>query len=404
MKKMVKGLFKNRTVFLVSINQMIRVFARSQLWIFLPLYLYERRDVPYYMIGIILTIMALVSIPFTLIAGPWIDKTGPKKISIITEFILFIDFSVLTYFVFSSFKIYGLFLALIISEPLMNIIGSTDNVLVSNSTRVSERNDSFSTVRIFQNIGFSVGPAVGGFIASISYFYIFLITTTFVLAEIFIYTLVKPDDIKNSENKERISLSTIILPLRNKIFLLTSIGISLFYIFIGQWGTPLTFFWKNFDHINDISIGYLYTENGIVVTLLQIPVNYILKKTTDVKRINLGFLIYMLSYSGLIFFTGFRFLIIDTFFITIGENVISPSINTLVSRISDNSNRGKYFASFQSIFGFISPFSMVVGTLLLSYFSNRLNLMWVPLIIFGSIIIILFLPLWNKVKYNDQDI
>ena len=71
----------------------------------------------------------------------------------------------------------------------MNIIGSADNVIVSQYSSSSQRTAAFSVVRIFQNAGFSLGPAIGGFVALLSYSYVFLITAVSSIIELIIYIL-----------------------------------------------------------------------------------------------------------------------------------------------------------------------------------------------------------------------
>ena len=62
--------------------------ARSQMWIFLPLYLLEIRHVPYIIIGLVVFLMAISSLPLTLVAGGLIDKRGARSVIIISNIFL----------------------------------------------------------------------------------------------------------------------------------------------------------------------------------------------------------------------------------------------------------------------------------------------------------------------------
>jgi MFS family permease len=288
----------------------------------------------------------------------------------------------------------------------MNIIGASDNVIISDNTNTAERNSAFSIVRILQNLGFSLGPAIGGFIAGLGYGYIFMLTAIFSTLELVIYTnfLNKPSSIKKEKNDKELNLKPDIMKaFKDRPFLIVAVLISLLFIILGQWGTTLTFFWKGFDKMTYFDIGLLYSVNGIVVTLGQLPINRLLSKMEDITRINMGFLVYLASFSVLPFFKGFLFLVIDTIFITIGENIISPSINTIVSRIAPVNKRGQYFTSFQVLTGMVSPLAPVIGTILLTIFSANLGLIWYPFTILGVIFFFVFIPFWRKVNMNEHN-
>ncbi|MGP6206863.1 MFS transporter [Cuniculiplasma sp. SKW3] len=396
------GLMKRKGIIVVSLNQFIRVLARSQMWIFLPLYLLEKRGIPYITIGIVIFLMAIISLPLTLVSGVLIDKKGARKVISYSNFFLTILLFLLTISVFLSFSVYIIYLLLIASEPLMNIIGASDNVLISNSTSFRERDSAFSIVRIFQNLGFSIGPSIGGFIAGVGFGYIFLITAISSIFELSIYVRYLPRDSNKYISNENATSSDLFNAFRYRPFFIASILISLFYLILGQWGTTLSLFWKMADGMTNFQIGLLYSVNGIVVTLGQIPMNRLVKSRSEIVKLNLGYLLYLGAFSLLSFFNGFSFLILDTIIITLGENLMSPSINTIISRISPPGKRGQYFTSFQVLTGLIYPIAPVIGTIFLTIYSKDLRMMWIPFMVIGSLFFIIFVPLWNKIRLAEH--
>lgn len=393
---------RRKGIIVVSLNQFIRVLARSQMWIFLPLYLLEKRGIPYITIGIVIFLMAIISLPLTLVSGILIDKKGARKVISYSNFFLTILLFLLTVSVFLSVSVYTIYILLIASEPLMNIIGAADNVLISNSTSFRERDSAFSIVRIFQNLGFSIGPSIGGFIAGIGFGYIFLITAISSIFELLIYLRYLPKDSDKYTSNETATKSDLFNAFRYRPFFIASILISLFYLILGQWGTTLSLFWKMADRMTNFQIGLLYSVNGIVVTLGQIPMNRLVKSKSEIVKLNLGYLLYLGAFSLLPFFSGFSFLIMDTIIITLGENLMSPSINTIISRISPAEKRGQYFTSFQVLTGLIYPIAPVIGTVFLTIYSNDLRMMWVPFTIIGSLFFIIFIPLWNRIRLAEH--
>ena len=373
------ALLSNRHVSAISMAQLIRILGRSQSWIFIPVYLSVIRHVPYIQIGLLFFGTALLSLPFSIYGGNLIDRLGRRMAAvwlppIIMALLLFMAFSI--YFHSSLYFIYSAFLLV---EPFTSIQGILDNVVITDTTDEKQRTDAFSMVRIAGNLGFSVGPALGGFLSQISYFYVFLFPAVLTAGEWLLYIRYV------SETKTDFSVRTgnFEFPWRDTKFVILSLLVASMWFVAGQWGTTLTLFWTNIDRVPNYMIGILYSVNGLAVVFLQMPVNWVLARMRDFNRIALGGAIYSVGFFVLAFFSGFPFLIADVVFLTIGENVMSPVTYSLIGKISPAEKRGQYFGAFQLLLGLIAPMAPVLGTGLLSRFSSDPLLVWLPILVIG---------------------
>ncbi|MHB8361766.1 MAG: MFS transporter [Thermoplasmataceae archaeon] len=399
----IRSLLKNRVVATISVNQFIRVFGRSQAWIFLPLYLNEIRHIPFFTIGIVLFVMAFSSVPFGVYGGNLIDRLGRKKMLMISTPIIAALFFLIAISVFFNENVLIFYALLILTEPFMNIQGSADNVIITDSTTPSERTNAFSIVRILLNIGFALGPAVGGFIAGISYGYIFLIPGVLTIIETILYYLYVPETLKKDD--VQIKKKGFEFPSKDIGFLFASLTISIMFLVMGQWGTTLTLFWKAFDHISDVEIGLLYGTNGIYVAIFQMPTNKILTKMRDHMRVLLGLNVYAFGFFALIFFRSFPFLLVDVFVLTMGENITAPVISSIISKLAPLNKRGQYFGAFQVIAGVIGPSAPILGTFFIQYFPTNMGILWVVTLIMSLSITILTVLFWERfVKYKDESV
>ena len=395
------GLLKNRIVMTISVNQFIRVFGRSQAWIFLPLYLNEVRNVPYFTIGIVLFIMAVISVPFGIYGGNLIDRLGRRRMLLLATPIIAILFFFISLSIFMNLNVLLFYGLLIATEPFMNIQGSADNVIITDSTTSAERTNAFGLVRILLNIGFAMGPAVGGFIAGLSYGYIFLIPGALTLVEAILYFLYVPETLKKENIRPKTSGFTF--PSRDISFLFASLSIAAMLLVMGQWGTTLTLFWKAFDNVSIVEVGILYGTNGLYVALFQAYTNKIFSKVRDHIRLLIGLNVYAFGFFALVFFRSFPFLLVDVFVLTMGENITAPIISTIISRLSPVDKRGQYFGAFQVIAGVISPSAPVMGTFFIQYFPNNMGILWVVILIISIFITMVSLAFWGRyVKYQEN--
>ncbi len=399
----VRSLLKNRIVATISFNQFIRVFGRSQAWIFLPLYLNEIRDVPYFTIGIVLFIMAVTSVPFGIYGGNLMDRLGRRKMLLVATPAIAILFLFISVSIFLDLNVLIFYILLILTEPFMNIQGSADNVIITDATTAAERTNAFGLVRILLNIGFAIGPAIGGFIAGISYGYIFLVPAILTLVEMVLYFLYVPETLK-AENRQP-KTSGFSFPRKDVAFVFAVFAISIMFLVMGQWGTTLTLFWKAYDNISDVEIGILYGTNGLYVAIFQMYTNKIFAGIRDHIRLLIGLNIYAFGFFALIFFRSFSFLLIDVFVLTMAENITAPIISTIISRLAPYNKRGQYFGAFQVIAGVIGPSAPVMGTFFIQYFPSNLGILWIVVLVISLLITAVTLLFWARiVKYQDDSL
>ncbi len=382
------GPLVNTYVRVVSITQLIRTLGRSVVWIFVPIYLSEVRGVPFFDVGLIFFATAMLSLPFSLYGGNLIDKVGRRFAAIITPPMMAVILLIEGIVVARNLSIIILIATFLLFEPIASIQGIVDNVIITEETPESQRNDAFSIIRIAANIGFSFGPAIGGFLSYINFSLVFFIPMFITIIEWFIF-------VKYIRNRKQFTISQerrlTEFPTGDRLFLIISLIIASSFFVAGQWGTTLTLFWSSVDHITNREIGLLYTVNGIIVVLFQVPINWLFVKVRDHIRIAAGVMIYSISFFLLIFSNNFLFLVSDVILITMAENIISPVIYTVIGKMAPEGKKGQYFGAFQLIVSFIQPIAPVMGTFLLGRFQGEDLFMWTPILVIGIVVTILTL-------------
>ena len=392
------SILSNRYVGAISMAQLIRVLGRSQAWIFIPLYLTSVRHIPYVYVGVLFFLTALTALPFSIYGGNFIDRIGRRAAAVWLPPIMTAIFMVMAIAVYLHLPDLILYVAFILVEPFSNMQGILDNVVLTDTTSEMERMDAFSIVRIGGNIGFSLGPAIGGFLSIINYSLVFLVPALAAVGELYLYVKY----VKETRPAEPMRSEKMQMPISDRPFMVLCILITSVWFIAGQWGTTLTLFWSNVDLVSNNSIGLLYAINGIVVVFLQIPINWALAKMKDFRRIALGGLVYAFSFFALVFSSNIFFLAADVVFITIGENILSPVAYSVVGKMAPADKRGQYYGAFQLIMGSVMPVAPVIGTLLLTRYSSDPIYMWGPLMLLGVVLSLTVLKFGGKVLIKDR--
>ena len=369
---LMKLLLNNRVMALVTLSQLVRVLGRSVAWIFTPLYLADYYHDTFFQIGALFFLSALVSLPVSVYGGNLIDRVGRRLISVLLPVVsasIFLGLFVTSLLPLPALVVYVLFIAV---YPVVDLEGIADNVMLSDVVPPEQRNDAYSITRISANVGFAIGPAIGGFVALYGFGDIYLIPcfTSFAIAVVYAFKMIetRPESTKPSGKMS--------FPFDDRSFVYFAILISMAWFVAGQWGTTLTLFLSHAYNFTTMQIGILYSVNGIMVIVLQMPLTFALRKFTDLSRISLGALIYGVSFFAFALTSNFAYLLLVTVVLTIAENIMAPSSQTLIARLAPEERRGEYFGAFGAIGGLIIPISPLFGTFALGFLISTPLLFW----------------------------
>ncbi|MCL5408370.1 MAG: MFS transporter [Candidatus Thermoplasmatota archaeon] len=392
-----KNVIQNRIIQTVSIAELLRVMGRSGIWVYIPIYLLRVKNIPYLDIGVLFLLSGIAAIPVSIFGGNLIDKVGRRKIALLLPPMISVLFFVMfvgIYFDLSNFYIYACFVFFAAVATLQSV---ADMVIVTDSTSDVDRIDAFSMTRIGANVGFSLGPGISGFL--VSYNYAILPLIPLILEGLGFFLFYKY--INYNEAPPQSEKSLISFPRGDNRFIIISILLSLAFFSTGPWAYILPQFFANVDLIPNTIIGLLFTTNGLVVVGLQLPVNRLFYRMDDMTRVSVGLLIYAITFAIFGITRNIALLFVDVVFLTIGENVISPPMNSVIGKISPEGRRGEYYGGFSLLSNFVSPISPIVYEAMLAYFYYS------PLLLWGMIGMIctflaLLIPLTKKLwRYQE---
>jgi predicted MFS family arabinose efflux permease len=236
----------------------------------------------------------------------------------------------------------------------------TDTLRPANSVAIAaysapeNRTRSFSLMRFAINLGFSVGPALGGIVAEyLGYRWIFLIDAITCLGAaliLFIYLPFNPAHVPEKKSKEIPKGPSAYQDTSYLLFIfLTAIWATLFF----QLFTSVPVYWENDIYFTEGKIGLLLALNGLIIVLFEMPLIKKLEHITRYMRmISIGSLLLVFSFMTLI--SGSNALILALLFIVLmsfAETFAMPFMtNYAVSRPTED-RRGQYMALYSMAYG-----------------------------------------------------
>jgi MFS family permease len=352
---------------------------------FLSIYLSRHLNLPPEIIGLTVGISPLMGTVGGFIGGHLSDRFGRKKVMQIALFA--ISF---VYFGFTIAKSQGWFILLNALNGLCNsFFEPTSQALMADVTEKKNRMKAYSLRYTAINIGASVGPLLGAFLATTSAKMSFAITGSIYLIYAFILLFfmqklkISPS---NQSDKKSVSFSAALkIFINDKALLNLVLGVILVNIGYVQIDSNLPQFLQTNLENGVVIFSVLLTINAVMVVVLQMPISHLAEKFKPMQVMIVGASLMALGLICCSLINGWLLAILSIIILTFGEILIFPSNSMLIDQLAPDHLRGTYFGAgqFRKIGNFLGP---VFGGYLLSNYHGQIMFWVISLVVLGSIV------------------
>ncbi len=391
----------NRDIYILFVGRVIGALG-TFIWPLLTLILKDKLG---YSASTIATIMVVgfgLNLPASFIGGRLTDLYGRKKIIVLSNILMVSCFYINAFIPISSLTIVFFF----ISSFFGTLQGPAYDAMLADKSTSDQRARAYSLSYMGFNLGFILGPAIGGYLFKDLLWLAFLIDgTTSLLGTLMIMLFItdtKLSDIKHTLNayeQTQHGVSTWAIIRQSKtlwIYLICSSLVGLMYtqtnflLPIQLQGT--------ITHYSEV-YGFMYSLNGLVVILATPVLTFYLKKINEVNKFGIAILFFVSSYLVYAFLGGvIPLLFVGMTVFTIGEVINTIANAAYFSRLVPASHRGRI----SSTLGIISS---VVGSVAQIGFGIAVDALpfqmaWLIIISLGLIALAL-IPLFRRSDKRD---
>lgn len=358
-------------VWFTSFLSVIALIGWSAAMPFFGVYLSVSRGIPLGEVGITYLLSAIFTFFSQLLGGRLIDSFGVKQVMRYGYLGTSVAAAITGYLVIINVN--GILLILL--YPLFNFIRGLSqpsiSALVANRS-VADVRTGFSMQNMAANLGFAIGPAIGGVLSEYAgYGYIFFVPCLMSLIALASTTYwfhnndagIVP---RHQDRKAKFRLRWV----EDKNLILLLILLSCIFFALGYEVTPLSLFAANFLSIRDSLLGLLFTTNGLVIVFVQLPLMRVFKRVSLIFPMIIGCVLTAGSYALIGISTSFIELWVAMVIVTIGEVALTVPSQLAVTAFSESGNRGTfqgYYFAFgnagRSIASFIGPLSFQIFAL-----------------------------------------
>jgi len=336
------------------------------IWPFLLVYASEKLNAPLTAVASLLTINAAVGLVSSFLGGPVVDRFGRKWVMVLS-----LATNGIGYYFLSQADIMPQFIILLAfmgaANPLYRV-GA--DAMMADLVPEPNRPEGYSLMRLSNNLGISIGPAIGGFIASASYSLAFyfaaagMIIYSLLLVFLAHETLPGSDHRSNIEEPIREPLGGYLTILRDRqyigfigAFTLVSICATLIWVLLPVYATQTY-------QIPKSMYGWIPTTNAAMVVTLQLLFTRYTKRYTKLLVMAIGSVFYTIAVGSVAIGTTFIAFWISMVIMTIGELILVPTSSTFVANLAPVDKRGRYMSLYTMTWGVAAGIGPIFGGIL----------------------------------------
>ena len=389
----------DRRVYLLGGAGLVRSIGRSATFVFLPLVFAEVYHLSYFAIGLLVAAIVPVSTLSYLAGGALSDRFGRRWFATFPSFGSAILLTLMWVYLDQ-----GLALVMVLwgaNALLGGLTRPAQSAMIGDVTAPELSVTAFGVQRVFTNTGFALSPAIGGFLAAsqgLSALFLFGAITSLAEGTILWIFLTETHGGTPTANAGR--FGGIAEPFSDRLFVALIVALVGLALLMNQFGTPLALYLGSVRGISYTEFGFIYAVNGALVVLLQLPIGrWIERRRRYLASLATGTLAYGASFLLFNWATSFPLYLGAMGVLTIGEDIVSPTQQTLVSQFAGTERRGRYFGAYNAATNGAQVVGPVLGTLLLGLGTSGPTILWVGM--FGISVVVAggFLALRSRARH-----
>ena len=347
--------------------------------------------------GIVLSFYGIGSVLGSWLGGFLTDKFGEYYIQSWSLFLSAPIFIIMPFF--SSVDMMALLIFL--QSAISDTFRPANSVAITKYARPENLTKAFSLNRMAINLGFSIGPAVGGILSGISYNFLFIVNGIGAVTAGIIYVIFFRRRNKIFREKKKLEPTKTIektvtkSPYKDYPFLLYSFLCAVFAVCFFQFFNTIPLFYKDVAKLDQSTIGFILGYSGFIIVLLEMPLVSLAERVLKIPQIlSIGIIMSGVSYLLLLFGSNIPLLLLSMSILSIAEIWVLPFMSTVTALRAERGNKGAYMGLNGIAFSFSFIFTPFLGTYVVSHFG--FDSLWIGS--FAILMVTAFLIFWITKK------
>lgn len=326
----------------------------------------------------------------TLLIGPvsgWVsDRWGSVRVMILSLFS-----SGVILLLFPLAKTYPAVLLLtVVWATTTHLFRPASFSCVAEYSPPEQRKAAFALMRLAVNIGMSLGPLIGGFLAQVSFPLLYIVDgVTSLIAGVILsaslaakHRIIHAEQFRASPMHDSItgSLLGALQDRRMRYILLALLPVQIVFF---QHESTMPLYLVRDLHFAESTFGLLFTVNTVLIICLELQLNLLTAKWPHARSLVIGSLLFGLGFGAVAFAGTFWTLALTVAIWTFGEMILFPGMTAYVTEISPANRRGAFMGVHMMGFSVAYVLGPLLGTYALEH--HGATVLWLSCLLFGAV-------------------
>lgn len=339
----------------------LATFGMSMVWPFQTIYLSEQTDLPLTAIGGLITLSSVAGLLMTFIAGPITDRTGRKRVIVIS-----LIANGLAYFLLGQSSSVWMFIVLLTLRGAINTLFQVGaDSMLADVTPQGQRAGAYALFRMGRNASIAIGPAIGGFVSAYSYQVSFgaaaIALCSFGLIMAIFGRETRPSDEATAIVQNKSLFAGYEIVFGDRRFLAICLAYMLSWVGPAVVWVMMALYVKDSFGIPESQFGFIGASNAALIVLFQVLVTRGVKRFPVLPLLLSGSVIYNLAVVLIAFGSSFWYFLLCMVILTIGEMLLVPTSDAYAADLAPANMRGRYLSIYSLSWAVSSGIGPLIG-------------------------------------------
>jgi MFS family permease len=247
--------------------------------------------------------------------------------------------------------------------------------VVADLVKPGQRKPAFALTRLAINLGMSVGPALGGYLATVSFRWLFIVNGAASLLAGTVLLLALRRAPIHQGHAEAEPGGPVALPSKRawsdpRLLLFLAAVFPVALVFFQHMSSMALYLVRDLG-LSEIDYGLFFTINTLLIVALEVPINSATAHWPHRRTLALGAFLFGVGFGGLAFAWDFWSVATTVVIWTFGEMFLFPSLAAYVTDIAPRSRRGEYMGLTQMAMSAAFAIGPWAGTAVLDRFGGK---------------------------------
>ena len=350
-----------RQFWLVAFGVLLSSAGSSLIWPFQLIYISKTLMLPISSVATLISISSATGLAATFVVGTIADRFGRKLImfgAMAAHGVAYILMS-------QAHDYLGFVIPMTIMGAVMPFYAIGSDAMMADLIPSEKRTGAYAILRMTNNAGIAIGPAIGGLIVAKSYTLAFYLAASGMLAYSLLLLIFARETLRrqsgSSISPKKESLGGYDRVLADKSFIGFVSALTIGMIAPLMMWTLLAVYTNKYYGVPEYLYSWMPITNALMCVFVQYPVTMFTRRLPAKLAITLGMFIYALGVGSVAVMTGFWGFWLSMVIMTLGELILVPTGSKYVADIAPEDLRGRYMSVYWLTWGIARSAAPMVG-------------------------------------------